>query len=620
MMSAVDVWGRKAHRGFKLGSGFRLYHGFCSIGRFNLSGEFSLGKEFMLSISSFIFLLINTFQSPALAQHDIDASAHLDSIIKTVENFEPYDKKEFPLGLYEEELEQKKAEFAEQQLKRLESVSKDALSETETISLELLRFVLQNRIDEYTYRMYLNPIQADQGFHLNLNYRIKPILNYEDAKEYLNMLNAIPKYTEQQLGLVAKGLEEGVSQPKIIFEGYESTYNQHIVSDFSESAFYAPFEKLPASMEASQRDSVLRAAEKAITASVVPSFKKIKSFFEEEYIPNTRKALGVSETPNGADFYQNRINYYTTTTEYSADDIHQIGLKEVARIKSEMEAIIEKLGFGGSFADFLEFLRTDEQFYPISGDALLMEARDIAKRIDAELPKYFKTLPRRPYGVKKVPDAIAPKYTAGRYSGSDNEKEPGWYLVNTYKLDSRTLYTLPALTAHEAVPGHHLQGSLNRELGDSIPDFRKDLYLSAYGEGWALYTEFLAEDMGIYTTPYEKFGQLTYEMWRACRLVVDTGIHAMGWTRQEVVDYMLANTALSEHEVNTETDRYIGWPGQAISYKIGELKIRELRERAKKELGPKFDIRQFHELILEQGTVTLPILERRIDAYIADAK
>lgn len=250
----------------------------------------------------------------------------------------------------------------------------------------------------------------------------------------------------------------------------------------------------------------------------------------------------------------------------------------------------------------------------------MKEARDIAKRIDAELPKFFITLPRKPYGVKKVPDAIAPKYTGGRYSGPSSETQPGFYLVNTFKLDSRPLYVLPSLTAHEAVPGHHLQGALNQELGDSIPDFRKRLYLSAYGEGWALYTEFLGNEMGIYTTPYEEFGKLTYEMWRACRLVVDTGIHAKGWSKQQVLDYMLSNTALSEHEVNTETDRYIAWPGQAISYKMGEIKIRELRKKAEDALGANFDIRKFHEIILEQGTVTLPILEQRIHAYIESSK
>ncbi len=550
----------------------------------------------------------------------VSSSQELENVIDAVSKFRVYDYAEYPLGRHQANLEKQHADFAQTQLVKLRKVDFSTLKETEQISYELLRFRLQNTVDEYTYEMYLNPIQADQGFHLNLNYCIKPILSQRDAVRYLNLLNAVPTFVDENLVLLREGIKKGMSQPQVIFKGYESTYDVHIVDDVEQSAFYEPFTKLPSSLSRAQSDSILTAAQIAIEKNVVPSFKKIKIFFETEYIPKTRKALGVSETPNGREFYQNRINYYTTTTEYSADDIHNIGLAEVARIRSEMQKIIQKVGFEGSFDDFLTFLRTDEQFYAKTGKELLMNARDIAKRIDAELPKFFNTLPRRPYGVIKVPDAIAPKYTGGRYSGPSSDTQPGFYLVNTYKLDSRPLYTLPSLTAHEAVPGHHLQGSLNMELGDSIPQFRKNTYLSAYGEGWALYTEFLGNELGIYTTPYEEFGKYTYEMWRACRLVVDTGIHAKGWTRDEVVTYMLENTALSEHEVNTETDRYIAWPGQAISYKMGEIKIRELRTKAEKQLGSKFDIRDFHEIILEQGTVTLPILEKRVNAYIQKTK
>ncbi|WP_410504173.1 DUF885 domain-containing protein [Maribacter sp. MJ134] len=567
-----------------------------------------------------LFFFCFVFKGMVTVSAQQNASEELKNIIQIVEGYEAYDSKAYPLGRFQEKLKKQESDFAQSQLVELKKLNSSELSETEQISAELMRFRLQNTVDEYTYKMHLNPIQADQGFHLNLNYRIKPILSHTDAKRYLNVLNAIPAFVSEHLVVLKKGLDEGLSQPKIIFNGYESTYDVHIVADYAQSGFYDPFTALPSSMTKAQKDSVLNAAQIAIENSVVPSFKKIKRFFEEEYIPRTRTALGVSETPNGKEFYQNRINYYTTTEQYSADDIHEIGLNEVARIRSEMKEIIERVGFEGSFSDFLSFLRTDDQFYASTGEELLMHARDIAKRIDAELPKFFKTLPRRPYGVIKVPDAIAPKYTGGRYSGPSSETQPGYYLVNTYKLQSRPLYTLPSLTAHEAVPGHHLQGSLNRELGDSIPQFRKNMYLSAYGEGWALYTEFLGNELGIYTTPYEEFGKLTYEMWRACRLVVDTGIHAKGWSRERVLDYMLSNTALSEHEVGTETDRYIAWPGQAISYKIGELKIRELRKKAEAELGSKFDIRQFHEIILEQGTVTLPILERRINNYIAASK
>lgn len=549
-------------------------------------------------------------------QNTSTASSDLEAVVHTVENFRLYDRGDHPLGRYEKSLFKKDAEFAAAQLEALAAIDTQALSQTELISWELLQFKLQDRVDFYTYEMYLNPIQADQGFHLDLNYRVNPILNYQEAKAYLNVLNDIPHFVDQNLVLIQEGLSKGLSQPKVIFNGYQSTYDEHIVSSFSESYFYQPFKHLPDLMTQKQKDSVLSAAKEAIEQSVVPAFKKIKQFFETQYIPNTREAIGISEIHGGEAFYQNRINYYTTSDQYTAEDIHQIGLKEVARIKAEMEQIIKEVGFKGSFAEFLDFLRTDPQFYVDSGRELLRQARDIAKRIDAQLPKFFDLLPRKPYGVIKVPDAIAPKYTGGRYSGSNSSSEPGYYLVNTYKLESRPLYNLPALTAHEAVPGHHLQGALNQELGDSIPEFRKNTYLSAYGEGWALYCEFLADQMGIYTTPYEEFGKLTYEMWRACRLVVDTGIHAKGWSRAQVVDYLKSNTALSEHEIHTETDRYIAWPAQAISYKIGELKIRELRALAKEQLSSKFDIREFHHIILGQGTVTLPILERRVENYI----
>ncbi|WP_031427432.1 DUF885 domain-containing protein [Flavimarina sp. Hel_I_48] len=545
----------------------------------------------------------------------------LDSIIATYENHKEYDWKEYPLGRHDEALAMERADFSKALLARLDSVSVAGLNTSESTSYKLLRFVLQDEIDAYTYKMYLNPIQADQGFHLNLNYRIRPINSLEQAKDYLKTLKAIPYFTHSNFKLIRKGLKERIMQPKIIFNCYESTYTIHIVENPADSPFYAPFLNLPSTIAQSRKDSLMQAAKQVIQDSVVPSFKEIKTFFEDEYIPKTREKIGVSEQPGGADFYQNRINFYTTSTEYTAKSIHELGLREVARIKEKMENIIKNVGFEGDFAAFLEFLRTDKQFYEKTGDGLLMHARDIAKRIDNELPAFFKKLPRQPYGVIPVPDAIAPKYTGGRYSGSSiNGTQAGHYLVNTYKLDSRTLYTLPALTAHEAVPGHHLQTALNQELSDSIPQFRKDLYLSAYGEGWGLYSEYLAAEMGIYRTPYEEFGQLTYEMWRACRLVVDTGIHAMGWSRDEVVDFMSKNTALSLHEINTETDRYIGWPGQALSYKIGELKIRELRKKAENELGEAFNIRDFHSVILDQGTVTLPILDAQVEQYILDAK
>jgi len=569
----------------------------------------------MGKLSSFGLCLVLMFLS---CKQDLnDVSSRLESIIESVQDHEAYDEKDFPLGVFTEEYYKKEADFAQEILKKLDQLNPKQLKETEQISYELLRFVLQNRIDFYAFDMYLNPILSDSGFHSNLVYMARPLANYQQTREYLNKLNDIPRFVDAHFVILEKGLEKGISQPKIIFKGYESTYDTHIIENFEDSFFYAPFKNLPDDLTKSQKDSVLEAAKQSIEKNVIPQFKRVKEFFEVTYIPKTRNSIGISETPNGEAFYQNRIDFYATSKQYSAKQIHEIGIKEVKRIKEGMEEIIDELEFEGSFADFFQFLRTDEQFYAKTPEELLMIARDMAKRADAQLPKYFITLPRKPYGVAPVPDAIAPKYTGGRYVGTEsNSTEPGYYWVNTYDLPSRTLYTLPSLTVHEAVPGHHLQGSLNNELGDSIPSFRRDLYLSAYGEGWGLYSEFLAGEMGMYTTPYERFGQLTYEMWRACRLVVDTGIHAMNWTREEVVAYMAQNTALSLHEIETETDRYISWPGQALSYKIGELKIRELRIKATEALGTNFDLREFHEVILEQGTVSLPILERRINQYI----
>jgi uncharacterized protein (DUF885 family) len=543
----------------------------------------------------------------------------LNKIILEIEERESYDENEYPLGLFSKEHYKKEAKYAKEQLIRLAKIDVIFLSETESISLKLLKFQLQDTIDYFEFEMYLNPLLSDSGFHTNFSFMVRPFQNYEQVKDYLTKLNAIPSRVSQFLPLLREGLEKGVSQPSVIFNGYESSYNDHIVESFEKSYFYQPFNNLPKTLTSTQKDSVLIAAKVAITTNVIPQFKLVKTFFEDEYFPKTRTSIGISETPNGNAYYQNRINYYTTSTQYSADDIHSIGLQEVARIKTEMEKIISELNFQGSFSEFLNFLRTDPQFYATSPKQLLMIARDMAKRADEQLPRFFKTLPRKPYGVAPVPDAIAPKYTTGRYVGtSKNSTDPGYYWVNTYDLSSRPLYVLPSLTVHEAVPGHHLQSSLNLELGDSIPQFRKDTYLSAYGEGWGLYCEFLAEEMGMYTTLYEQFGKLTYEMWRACRLVVDTGIHAKGWTREQVINYMAENTALSIHEINTETDRYISWPGQALSYKIGEIKIRELRKKAEIELGSSFDIREFHEVVLEQGTVTLSILENRVNNYIED--
>lgn len=573
-------------------------------------------KNSVLSVLAIILLV-----TPVVIKFSENSNDKLQEIIIIYQDHESYDGKEYPLGLFTKEHYQSEANFALDLLNQLENIDSNDLDENNLISYELLKFELNDIIDYYNFERYLNPLLSDSGFHSSLNYMVRPLSNYKKTIEYLNKLNSIPEFVNQNLNNIRLGLKKGVSQPIVIFDGYESTYNDHITNNYLNNYFYSPFKNLPKDISESQSDSIYKAAKISINEIVVPQFKRIKEFFENEYYPKTRTEIGVSSTPNGKEYYQNRINYYTTSKEYTAEKIHQIGLDEVARIKSEMKKIIKELKFQGSFEDFFKFLRTDNQFYADTPKELLMFARDVAKRADEQLPRFFKTLPRKPYGVAPVPDAIAPKYTSGRYVGtSKNSTDPGYYWVNTYDLKSRTLYTIPALTVHEAVPGHHLQSALNNELGDEIPQFRKNLYLSAYGEGWGLYTEYLAEEMGLYTTPYEQFGKLTYEMWRACRLVVDTGIHALNWSKEMVLNYMSSNTALSLHEINTETDRYISWPGQALSYKIGELKIRELRSLAEDKLGSNFNIRDFHEIILSKGTVTLAILESRVLNYIEKTK
>jgi len=563
-----------------------------------------------LSLFILCFLMVSALKAQTKKLH---------SIIERYESHSGYDRDDFPLGLYTEAYYKGEAEFSDSLLIELLEVKLSKLDETDQISYELLKFRLQETIDFYEFKAYLNPLLSDSGFHLSLSYHVRDINTLRQAERYLQKLEAIPTYVDQHIALLRKGLEQGICQPRIIFNGYSPTYDSQIVNAVEDSFFFSPFKNLPNSISKRKHDSLVTAAKASIAKNVIPEFKKIKRFFETEYLPNTKTRLGVSQGPLGIAYYQNRLDYYTTSN-LSAQEIHQIGTAEVKRINKEMQSIVDEVQFDGSLQDFIQFLRTDKQFYAETGEDLLKEARDIAKRIDAKLPAYFKTLPRRPYGIAKVPDAIAPKYTTGRYIGPSSETQPGYYWVNTYNLPNRPLYVLPSLTAHEAVPGHHLQGALNRELGDSIPNFRRNMYISAYGEGWGLYSEYLADEMGIYRTPYEQFGKLTYEQWRACRLVIDTGIHAMGWSRDQAVDYFIKNTALSIHNVNTEVDRYISWPGQAVAYKIGEIKIRALRKEAEEVLRGQFDIREFHEIILEQGVVTLPILEQRVRNYIEEKK
>jgi uncharacterized protein (DUF885 family) len=415
------------------------------------------------------------------------------------------------------------------------------------------------------------------------------------------------------------GMERGMTLPQVVLQGIEVTMGTHVVDHVKDSVFYEPVASFPGSIPAAQQSRLRREGTKAIEAGVVPGYRALLEFMTGEYIPGARTTLGASQLPDGRDYYAQRIRHFTTL-DLSAQEIHEIGLAEVERIRNEMMKIIAEVEFDGSFAEFLEFLRTDPAFYAKTAEELLKEAPFIAKRMDGKLPGLFGRLPRLPYTVEPVPEHIAPKYTAGRYVGAPvGSTQPGRYWVNTYALDTRPLYNLEALSLHEAVPGHHLQISLNQEL-ENLPDFRRHSYLSAFGEGWGLYSEWLGLEAGFYTDPYSNFGRLTYEMWRACRLVVDTGVHAMGWTREQMMEYLASHTALSLHEITTETDRYISWPAQALSYKIGQLKILELRRMAEKQLGERFDVREFHDAVLRNGSIPLSVLEDVIEDYLNEKR
>jgi uncharacterized protein (DUF885 family) len=379
--------------------------------------------------------------------------------------------------------------------------------------------------------------------------------------------------------------------------------------------FWKPFQQKPLGINDLDWKKVRKEGRELVQNNAIGSFRKIKTFFETEYLPQTRSTLGAIHFPNGKNYYADRVKYYTST-QMTPEEVFQVGMQEVDRIKKEMQTVLDEAHFKGSIKDFIQFLRNDPQFYPTTGEQLLKEASYIAKKIDGQLPRLFGRLPRQPYGVEPVPDFLAPTYTGGRYNGASiHSKRAGFYWVNLYNLKSRTLYTLEALTLHEAVPGHHLQTALTQEL-ENLPSFRRNLYINAFGEGWALYGEYLGYELGLYKDPYSRFGRLTYEMWRACRLVIDVGIHSKEWTRDQAVAFLADNTALSLHEVNTEINRYICWPGQALAYKIGEIQIKRLRQKVETALKEQFDLRSFHDLILSEGTVTMALLEKMVDRYL----
>ncbi len=516
--------------------------------------------------------------------------------------------------------EKRRSEKTHEFLTELGAIPPEGLSNEDRTNAEIFRRQLEDRLDSFRFREYEIPLSADWGFHTSLT-RLPdemPFSTPRDYDNYVARLRAVPAYVDGEIAVMREGLARGMTLPKIVLTGIDETMTAHVVKDAEKSVWWKPFTRFPATFTTEEKKRLEGEGRRAILNSAVPAFANLADFMVHDYIPRARSTTATSDLPDGRAYYEFLLRRFTTLP-LTAEQIHQTGLSEVARIQKEMDEVIRQVGFTGDFKAFVEFLRTDPRFYAKTPDELLERAAWICKRMDGKLPSLFKTLPRLPYGVAPVPSEIAPKFTGGRYVEAPvGSTQPGYFWVNTYQLDHRPFYTLEALALHESVPGHHLQIALSQEQKD-LPNFRRYSYISTFGEGWGLYCEHLGLEAGFYTDPYSNFGRLTYEMWRACRLVVDTGMHAMGWSREEALDYLGSHTALSLHEVQTEIDRYIATPGQAVSYKIGELTIRRLRKRAEDALGKKFDVREFHDAVLLNGSVPMPVLEEQIDRYIRSA-
>ncbi|MEO7071472.1 MAG: DUF885 family protein [Rhodanobacter sp.] len=497
-------------------------------------------------------------------------------------------------------------------LRQLDGVDVPRLSADNKINYAIYRAQISNFVADQQFKNWQMPFNSDSAFWSDIGYQLDGdrLRSVQDYQRYVDRLGQIPAYFDQQMANMRAGLARGFSVPRAVLDGREvSIAAVAELRDPTQSSFYAPLKQLPSSIDAAQARRLQDEALRRIRDNVIPAYARLLTFFRNEYVPRARTTLAAEAMPDGKAWYRQQIREYTTL-DLDPDAIHKIGLDQVADIHAKMLQVMAETGFKGSFEQFLQFLRTDPQFYARTPEELLMRSAWVAKQVDGQMARFFGHLPRARFTIVPVPDAIAPYYTSGR--GGANE-----YMVNTYDLPSRPLYNMPALTLHESYPGHALQLELAQE-SHGQPAFRRNGYISAYGEGWGLYSEYLGNEMGIYQTPYQRFGYLTYQMWRACRLVVDTGVHHLGWTRRQSIDYLTANTALSAREIANEVDRYISWPGQALSYELGYLKIRELRTRAEAALGVKFDVRHFHDTVLSTGSVPLPVLEQRIDRFIAD--
>ncbi len=502
-------------------------------------------------------------------------------------------------------------------LESLERIPPSRLSEADRLNRDLFARQYRGEVDAYEWGLRYLPITQRRGVQTAHQLaEILPFKTVQDYENWISRLGSLDTYVDQTVELMREGMRRGLVQPRVIMERVPAQIAKQVVTEPTESPFYAPFRKMPDSIPAADQERLRAAARRAIQQDVLPAYARLQAFFNDQYLPACRDTVGVWDTPDGTDWYQERVRWFTTT-DLTADEVHEIGLKEVARIRGEMLEVIERVGFKGSFEEFLHFLRTDPQFRYTDPDQLLQAYLAMAKRVDPLLPQYFGRLPRMPYGVRPIPMESAPDTTTAYYQQpSMDGRRAGYYYVNLYKPEERPTYEIPVLTIHEAVPGHHLQIALAQELGEQ-PKFRRDFEATAFVEGWALYSESLGEEMGFYDDPYAKFGQLTYEMWRAVRLVVDTGLHHKRWTREQAIEFFKANAAKTELDIVNEIDRYISWPGQALAYKIGELRIKDLRAKATQALGPKFDLREFHDVVLGSGAVPLDVLEANVTAWQA---
>ncbi len=573
----------------------------------------------------FIVLLISLLFSSLLAAQTVDQqfeavmADHWAAILERSPSFatslgvRDYDDKlaDPSLAAYEDSVVEN-AKF----LERLESLDVAKLSAANRLNHALLSLQLQSSVDAGKHGGRYMIMTNRGGPHLSLTSLVGrlPFFSLADYQSYVTRLGLMADYMSAATARLQSGLDAGWVQPCEPMLGYEKSIQTHMVDDPLESRFMDPFENRPSVVDVADFDALKAQALKTVTGSILPAFSAFNDFYTQKVMPACREQVGTDSMPGGKDYYAHRVKLFTTT-EQTPDEVHNVGLAEVARIKAEMMDVIKEAGFEGSFADWLVYLRDTPEFYPKTAEERMTAVAAISKKMDGEMPKLFGKLPRMPYGLKEIPADIAEKTTTAYYQQPAGDgSRAGFYFVNTSLLETRPLYQLEALSLHEAVPGHHLQIALAQEL--DLPEFRKYGGQTVFVEGWGLYAERLGLEVGFYQTPYTNFGRLSYEMWRACRLVVDTGIHSKGWTRQQAIDYMAENSGLSMNNVTSEVDRYITWPGQALAYKTGELKIRELRARAEQKLGKSFDVRTFHDKVLENGAIPLSVLEELVDRWI----